>query len=223
MKPYYYFLFMLISLFILLKVNKSPKSKIRLIFKMITSLSFMIIGISSYYISGSNFYYCLLIIVGLCFSFMGDLFLGIKYIKVNIMFILGVTCFTLTHIFYSLAFISLIPVNKIDIFSTIILSIIIIFTYISIDSFNFRNSFIIVCIYIIVICFMLCKSLSLIKLDIPSEATVCIVLGAVLFTASDIILSFVYFYNKPPRFLSELNLILYYLGQGLIALSIMFI
>ncbi|RDY28312.1 hypothetical protein CHL78_005275 [Romboutsia weinsteinii] len=222
MKPYSYFFLMIISLLILVHLNENSKSLIRFFTKLVTSLFFVIIAYSAYQESVYNFY-CLFIFLGLSFALIGDIFLGIKYLNIKIMFILGIACFMLTHIFYSLAFIYLVPISINDIVCTIALSFIIIFTYISIDGFNFRNSFFIVCIYIVIICFMLFKAISLIRIEISATATFFTILGAFLFTLSDIVLSFVYFYNNSPKFLSNLNLVLYYLGQGFIALSILYI
>ncbi len=74
-----------------------------------------------------------------------------------------------------------------------------------------------------IISFMVSKSISLLTLfNLNSKGISLIFIGAMLFFISDIILSFIYFYKKPAKPLVALNLITYYIGQGLIALSVLY-
>lgn len=50
-----------------------------------------------------------------------------------------------------------------------------------------------------------------------------IIMGAILFTISDMILCFVLFYKDCPKFMESINLATYYIGQMIIALSIGYI
>jgi len=51
-------------------------------------------------------------------------------------------------------------------------------------------------------------------------STILIIIGACLFFLSDLILCFIYFHKKSPSYMTALNLLCYYVGQGLIALSL---
>ena len=87
---------------------------------------------------------------------------------------------------------------------------------------DFRNLIIPCTVYGFLISFMVCKSISLISLTSTNTlALSLIIVGA--FIASDYLLSFVMFYKNCPKSISRLNLLCYYVGQFLIALSILYI
>lgn len=78
----------------------------RLISKIFCSLCFLLISITAYLNNPVNLTYFYLIFIGLLFSFLGDIFLGIKKSepKFNyILFMLGIISFSVTHIFTQFA------------------------------------------------------------------------------------------------------------------------
>ena len=80
-----------------------------------------------------------------------------------------------------------------------------------------------VIIYAIIISFMLAKSISLKNAkSISFISHRLIILGTIMFYVSDFILMFVIFHSNPSRFLSPLNLLVYYIGQASIAISFAF-
>lgn len=71
---------------------------------------------------------------------------------------------------------------------------------------------------------MLCKAISLITVNsLNLIAKSLVIIGATLFLISDYLLSLFLLNKNCPKFISRLNLITYYLGQILIALSILYI
>jgi hypothetical protein len=74
--------------------------------------------------------------------------------------------------------------------------------------------------YAVIICFMVGKSLSMLKFySISKKPVFLMVSGSVLFFVSDWALMFLLFYPNALPALRAVNLTLYYLGQGLLALS----
>lgn len=186
----------------------------------------MYIALFSYVHNPTNFNYFILAFIGLIFSFFGDTFLVLKSKStkgLDNMFFLGLICFLVTHVFYSLSFITL---GSLNIF-TFIVTILIFFSFIiffkSIKNFNFKNMTIPCYIYIFAICFMFCNSISLTNCNLNNTGLILIISGAFLFMISDFILSFILFFDNYPKFMIPINLLTYYFGQVLIALSILYI
>ena len=76
--------------------------------------------------------------------------------------------------------------------------------------------------YLLIIMFMFVMAVSSIyKGGFNALTTVIVSAGAVLFTASDVVLAFVLFQKDAPQTLRALNLTLYYCAQMLLALSVM--
>lgn len=227
MLPFIFFIFMLVSLGFLIYFNYNPKGYKMPIVKTITSLLFIAVCLSSYNINQNGHTYFLLILIALIMSLIGDIFLAFNDTKlshISKMFILGLTSFAIAHIFFSFAFINLTPILKRDILIFIIIatiSVISVSLLKNIKGFDFKGAFSLVITYSIVISFMVSRALSLIPLIQNNFlGTILIIIGAGLFFISDLILCFIYFYKKCPSYMTALNLLCYYIGQGLIALSL---
>ena len=87
---------------------------------------------------------------------------------------------------------------------------------------NYRYMRPIAYMYMATIAFMVIKAVSLLPLLGMTTSNVMVALGAVLFVISDMILAFLYFGGKKQTYLKTINLITYYGGQLLIALSILY-
>ncbi|MGL4107747.1 lysoplasmalogenase family protein [Clostridium sp. LP20] len=188
------------------------------IFKTICSLLFLSIAISSHRISPHNKKYFYLIFIGLVFSSLGDVFLAFN-IGWNL-FYYGFICFVLSHIFFIFGFSYLKGISKWDFGLFLIIFTPSIIFLLNKKGFNYQEMQLIVCLYAIIITFMLCKALSLFKIrkDNPIGTTL-VILGTIFFFISDYILVFVIYYNNCSPYMGTLNLIIYYLGQGFLALS----
>lgn len=225
MIPIFFFILLLISLILLIYFNYKPKKHFYLIFKTLTSLFFIFIAITSYINSGTKEVFFYLILAALIFSLFGDVFLALYDKKASTLrgnFVKGVLCFAAAHILFSLAFLTLVPLSfkeLVPFFILVFLSIIFLCKY---KRFQFDGMLPIIISYDIVISFMVARAFYLYRLiSVKPLGVSLLISGAALFLISDVILCFIYFDKKHPPYLSALNLSTYYIGQGLIALSIL--
>ncbi len=219
-----FFIFMLISLGFLIYFNYHPHGYKMPIVKTITSLLFIAICVSSYKILYFNTQYFIFILFALITSLIGDVFLAFNTNdddEVSKMFVYGLISFSIAHIFFSLAFATLTPVLIWHVLLFILISIISILFLNLIKGFDFKGAYKLVVTYSIIISFMVTRALSLTPLIHENFlSTILIIIGACLFFLSDLILCFIYFHKKSPSYMTALNLLCYYVGQGLIALSL---
>ena len=217
----------IISLFLLIYFSYKTKKNYVFIFKTTTSILFVSIGIISYLYSRCDFNYFKLLIAGLSFSLLGDIFLLLKLDtkngSLNKMFIYGLISFSVTHILYILAFTHIGSFEVIDLFVAIVLAALTITILNRNKHIYFKNMFIPVCIYSFVIYLMAFETFKLAFFYPSGFSTFLTLMGALLFLISDIILSFILFYDNPHKILHGLNLSTYYIGQLLIASSLLFI
>jgi len=196
------------------------------IVKTITSLLFIAICISSYKIIYLNTQYFIFILLALILSLIGDVFLAFNNSssdEVSKMFVYGLSSFSIAHIFFSIAFSTLTPVLIWHILLFILISVISILFLNLIKGFDFKGAYKLVVTYSIIISFMFTRALSLTPLIHENFwSTILVIVGACLFLLSDLILCFIYFHKKSPSYMTALNLLCYYVGQGLIALSLAF-
>lgn len=190
----------------------------RILFKFLSSLCFLICSLLSLKKSPQTKKYSFLVITGLFFGLIGDVFLSLIF---NYAFILGAGSFAIGHILFIIAFSNLSHVHIKDFIISIFISSIFIFFIIHNKNFNLGNLLPVACIYSFIIIFMFVKACSLFKFrKINSFFTYFTILGALLFIISDFILTFEIFLNNPPEYLNAFNLITYYSGQGMIAISL---
>jgi len=194
------------------------------IVKTITSLLFIAICISSYKIIYLNTQYFIFILLALILSLIGDVFLAFNNSssdEVSKMFVYGLSSFSIAHIFFSIAFSTLTPVLVWHILLFILISVMSILFLNLIKGFDFKGAYKLVVTYSIIISFMFTRALSSLIHD-NFWSTTLVIVGACLFLLSDLILCFIYFHKKSPSYMTALNLLCYYVGQGLIALSLAF-
>ncbi len=219
-----FFIFMLISLGFLIYFNYHPQGYKMPIVKTITSLLFISVCICGYKSFHSNPQYFSFILLALILSLIGDVFLAFNNNKTNEvskMFIYGLISFSIAHIFFSLAFATLTPVLVWHVLLFILIAIISILFLTLIKGFDFKGAYKLVVTYSIIISFMFTRALSLISLINENFlGTTLVIVGASLFFLSDLILCFIYFHKKSPSYMTTFNLLCYYIGQGLIALSL---
>lgn len=217
----------LICLSILIYSTFKSDYKFRLIAKIFTSLCFLLVSLFSYLSNPINPKYFFLIFIGLIFSFIGDVLLGINTKNHNIktnLFLSGGFAFSITHIFYSICFITLVGIHIRDFIYAIFISFILLSTLICNKKLTINKYHLPGIIYCLIISFMLCKAISLITVNsLNLIAKSLVIIGATLFIIYDYLLSLFLLNKNCPKFISRLNLITYYLGQILIALSILYI
>ena len=217
----------LLSLFILIYFTYRSKGKYKIVLKTITSLLFVSIGIISHLYSQGDFYYFMLIIAALIFSLLGDIFLALKISnnnRLNSNFLYGLISFSIAHLMYVFAFIFLSSFSILDPVIAFVLAFLTIIILKSNNSIDFKNMLMPVCIYSFVILMMGLESFKLALLtSINGTASYFLLVGALLFIISDIILAFILFYKKSSKILPGVNLITYYIGQLFLASTLLFL
>lgn len=218
----YSIVIVLITLLLLYAKTKN----LALILKILASLTFVYTAIFSYLKNPINSAYPILLFIGLIFALFGDIFLVLKSRTkegLDNVFLMGLISFSITHIFYSSAFMTLGSFGFVTLISTILFSIFYSVFFDSLKCINFKNMFYPSHIYIIAVSFMFSNTLGLIGSNINHSALLLMLIGALLFMISDFILTFVLFFDNCPKFMELINLLTYYLGQILLALSILYL
>ncbi len=190
--------------------------------KILTSQTLFLFGIFAYFKS-SNMNYAQFILIGLTFGVLGDIFLGLQKIDrkhKQFHLLIGISSFLLGHIFYSIAFQKYSELTEyiylpIPIILTLGSIIIILFSKTQLGKAKYLSF-----AYVLVSAFFLTFAFGTFKNGF-SLFSLAVAIGALSFSFSDFILCFLYFRSvKKYRLLKYINIILYYLGQILIASSI---
>lgn len=214
-----YFLLMLVSMLALVTMKFFGITGAFVGLKALASVLFIITGIVGYKKIKKNRMYFIWILLGLVFSFGGDVFLEL-YTTRGILFINGVASFALAHIMYFIGFCSLRKLNIIDIIIGIAIATPLILLQLS-GGFEYGGMKLIVIVYTILISLMVSKAISLHSYYRNGKKAVTLTIaGALMFLVSDIILLFLFFSKGVFYELNYVNLIIYYVGQGLLALSL---
>lgn len=155
-----------------------------------------------------------LMMLGLFFAALGDMFL------IDV-FILGVAFFALGHIFYVLSFINIAKFNWLDIIVSLIIFIPACLLILLYKKFDFDGMKFLIVVYALILSVMMAKTISNLIRD-PSKKNFVLVLGSVLFFLSDLMLLFRLFASAPV-IMSHLCVIFYYPAQFILAYSITYV
>lgn len=168
--------------------------------------------------------FCRMARIGLILGFIADILLNLRFVfkaKGKIVFLVGILVFLAGHVLYLCALVPTVNNVLIPIVAGVILSALLlkwIFTKIEAEkAFKIFGVF-----YIGVIVIMNCFAVANLVQDITNTRYIVFTIGAILFLASDIVLILNTFGKESKRSLRITNLVLYYLGQILIAFSMMF-
>ena len=192
------------------------------ILKGCASLLFVLLGFvcSKVY---ANTEFCKLVRIGLILGFIADVLLNLRFVfKKNgkIVFLVGILVFLSGHILYLCALIPTVNNVIIPLIAGIVLSALLlkwIFTKIEAQkAFKIFGVF-----YIGAIVIMNCFAVANLVQDFSNTRYIVFTIGALLFLASDIVLILNTFGKQTKTSLRITNLVLYYLGQILIAYSMM--
>lgn len=165
-----------------------------------------------------------LIVTGLCFGALGDILLNLRFVFSKIgqkVFLAGVAAFLIGHILYLCA---IVPLSS-NVLSCLIVGVILAAILLAwlFKVLHVKLVFkIFGVLYIGAIVLMTSVAIGNV-ITAPAAASWMHAVGAVLFTASDIILIFNTFGSEQKFSMRIANLSLYYLGQLLIACSLFFI
>ena len=215
------FLFLIVSLFIYTVFYFRINRVIILSLKIFTSLMFLAMGILA--ARNKNVDYSFWIVLGLSAGVVGDILLGFQRVdrkRKGIYFLFGLFAFLLGHCFYIVAF------SKLLRFETFVLIVPIVLTLLTSPFLNKAKirpllAKYTVFIYALASALLLTIALRNAIVNMSYLSTIG-VFAIISFISSDILLFLLYFRN-PKRYLRMIkyaNIILYYLAQTLLAVSI---
>ncbi|MBQ1287618.1 MAG: lysoplasmalogenase [Erysipelotrichaceae bacterium] len=225
MKPIHYLFilagFVLQALFI--KSEYEEKYLLADILKGAASLMFVLIGYNAFQIVNNpfnrQFFY------GLLFGMIGDILLNLRYVfpkHGQKIFLAGILAFLIGHILYLVA---LIPqARHVWIWYCIIIGALAaggLLAYIF-KTMEVKKAFKIFGVFYLGAVFIMTAIALGIAIFTPTRRAIIYAIGAVLFTASDVVLIFNTFSGVTKFSLRITNLTLYYIGQILIACSLFF-
>ena len=210
-----------------IKSEYDDRMKLATVLKGLASLMFVSLGIYCFVKSGQDG--TLLIVLGLIFGMIGDVFLNLRNLcegkKSNQIFAVGILAFLIGHFLY-IAFLyrAIILSGRAAIFIPLAIVLTAVLAFVSIPPLIKRITppseglkkfgYVYLCIVIA----MFCASLSRLC-SFYSTNSLVFMLGALLFVVSDFIM--IYFsFGKKIKPLRAINLLAYYFGQILIALCI---
>lgn len=221
-----YFIICIIGLLVQLlfiKVELENKYLPAVILKGMAALVFVILG----FICGQqsiNLEFAKMVKLGLIFGMLGDILLNLRHLfkKIDsLIFLVGILVFLTGHIFYLLALLPLCINTLVAIIIGMVITILLLIWIFS--KIEAKITFKIFGIFYIG-AIVIMTSVALINyLNNPNTNGLIYLIGALLFTASDIILIFNTFGKESKKYMRIANLLLYYLGQLAIALSLLFI
>ncbi len=205
-----------------IKIEHEEKYVPAVVLKGSASLMFVLLGLGAY-VTFPGLVHVKYIFFGLIFGMLGDILLNLRFVFVKNgqkVFLIGIVAFLIGHILYLLA---LIP-KAVNLSLCVIIGVILaagLLAYIF-KTMDVKKAFkIFGVIYLGAVIIM-----TVIAIGIAfggETAAIIYAIGAVLFTASDIVLIFNTFSGGETKFsLRITNLSLYYLGQILIACSLFF-
>jgi len=208
---------------VFIAVEHKEKYVLADILKGSASLMFVLLGYLGADLTNPTSKY---IFIGLILGMIGDILLNLRFVFEKIgqkIFLTGIVAFLAGHILYLLALIPL--AQHVWIWYCIIIGIILaaaLLTYIF-KTMEVKIAFkVFGVIYLGAVIVMTCIALG-IAIFAPNTSAIVYAIGAVLFTASDIVLIFNTFSGVTKFSLRITNLSLYYLGQVLIASSLYFL
>lgn len=204
-----------------------------IILKGVASLFFVALGIYLFVTVPGHFYFRLFVLLGLIFGFLGDVFLGFKYITTktkNAWILAGMFSFLSGHIFYIIALFMEYYIQAHIVFiilpfvtaAAIAVVYLVIFKKVGI---NFGKLLPFGFLYLLCLSSMVSTSLYMAILNKFSiMSLVMFFIGAVFFAASDTMLTGAYFKaGKRSKAYMAIYSVFYYIAQFAIAFSIFFL
>lgn len=186
--------------------------------KTISSVLFLLCGVFNFvccmvmYKQNTNFWFSLLLVIGLFFAVLGDILL-IDF------FIIGAIFFAIGHIFYIVAFCFIKKFKLKDLLCGTIIFFAVFMLIQFYPHFNFDGMKILILLYALIISFMLGKAISNLIEKNQILLNILIFFGAFLFFFSDAMLLFYNFAGKNIIF-DILCVTTYYIGQFILASSV---
>lgn len=205
--------------------------------KMICATMFLAVGVLTYVYTGNSSEFAKFLIIGLASSWLGDMFLHMKQ-GCKVTFGIGMAFFAAAHVLYLIAYYKATKlyfpernfINIIDIILIIVTILVFYYLFKGKGQINFLHSIMIVfAIYGIILVTMFIKAITFgIEFIIAGNSVfggLSLALGGTLFFSSDLTLVLLMFNEKWKKNhrLKDYNISSYFLGQTLLAISVLFI
>lgn len=204
-----------VTVFLLVRAEILKKKQQFYIFKPISTLLVIAIALLSFLEPTRNPTYSVGVLLGLLLSFGGDV--ALMFQENRKAFMVGLVLFLLAHVAYTVVFALLGRFSAWDALSTIVLLVAGASFYRLIQP-NLGTMRVPVMVYILAISVMVSRAVSaLVSPAFTGAQATLIIVGAMLFYASDIILATARFW-RPWKY-NRISLVFYYGGQLLIALT----
>ena len=206
-------------------VEKQKKYVPAVILKGTAALVFIIIGVLSMQMA-SNQSFAILVVIGLLLGVIGDVLLNLRFVFEKIgqkIFLMGIAVFLGGHIMYLVALSTLSNNLLVSLICGLFAAALLLRWIFSRIGEVPRAFEIFGYVYIGAIVLMTAVAIGNLISNPGSTSALLYVIGALFFTASDVILIFNTFGGTQKFSLRVANLSLYYLGQLLIAVSLQFI
>ena len=217
-------LLILCILFVSIFLRQEEKEKFvgAVIFKGLASLCFVILGI----INSKGSSMANTIVLGLIFGFIADILLNLRHVykeKGKIIFLIGILIFLIGHIIYLIAIVPL--TNNLTlclIIAIVITALLMMWIFTKITAEKAFKIFGIVYIGAIVLLNVVAIYNMLTSTFNPTFTKI-FALGAMFFLISDVVLILNTFGSESKQSLRICNISLYYIGQILIAMSLLYL
>lgn len=192
--------------------------------KGLASAVFVLIGALASRLS-TNGEFTQMIFIGLIFGMAGDILLNLRFVWKNIgqkIFLVGIVAFLTGHIYYLIALLKVCADPLVYIVIGAVLAAVLLF--IIFKKLTVKLAFkIFGIVYIGAVVIMTVVAIGVAIANPGSRRALIYAIGAVLFTASDVVLIFNTFGSTTKFSLRITNLSLYYVGQIMIALSLFYV
>lgn len=220
-----------------LKAEIPNPCKKSLFFKQTCSTIFLFSAVSAMIIAKNYSVFAILMLVGFCFSWLGDFLLHVRQDK--LFFVLGLASFLVGHIFFTSAYCVAISrmfpgtpfLNLLQTIIYVILISALLFSVLKLGA-DFGSAFLPCFVYMNVVALMVVKAVSF-SIQIVSNGltaqniytAAALSIGAILFLASDYMLSMLNFIKgiNIHGTLRKINIYTYFFAQMFLATSILFI
>lgn len=207
--------FLVIAVFLLIRAEMLKERRQIYVFKPISTLMVIAAALLSFLEPSHNQMYTIGVLVGLLLSLGGDV--ALMFQENRQAFAVGLGLFLMAHVAYTLVFLIMGRFSEWDVLSAALLLIMGVGFYNLIKP-NLGKMHVPVVVYILVISLMVNRSVSVLPGTAFSRAQgIMVVMGAVLFYVSDIILAASRFWRS-WRY-HRVSLAFYYCGQFLLALT----
>lgn len=205
--------------------------------KMICATMFLSVGILAYVYTGNNSEFSKFMLIGLASSWFGDLFLHLKKGS-KVSFGIGFVFFAAAHVLYLISYakatVFYFPERKFltipEIIGVIVTMLVLFYLFKGKGQINFLHSFMpVFAVYGLILTTMFVKAVSFgVQYIITGNAIaggLFIAIGGTLFFTSDLTLVLLMFNEKWKKShrLKDYNIGSYFLGQTLLALSVLFV